>query len=542
MLKKTLMSALCITGLLQMQTAYALCTQTGNDTIDITGTAEPGKTVTVEVFPKGKSGADLDSLESDEYLDILVYHGQTTASADGSWAFRFRMSSESGEYTAYTYTEGDASVNTEDFRYVDTEEFKETVNRINKAGSAEQVHAIIRENRDILGFSDCSQDGIDEAEAAKILYYTKEAEAIKTDDREYVTAIWQKCILVQKILQGTCDNVFDDEALWTDSLSDIKSICSKSYATDSLKKLVTSETKKLMPKGLQEFDSVLTERFVLAVIETPDGIANLKEVLDMFADEIGITPSSSLSPYEAVYGKHFDSFADLKKAFSSSGNSSVKPGGSVGGGGGGGGSSKISVPSRNTEDNTQSTIPRDIFDDTDSVPWARESIIKLAEAGIVSGKGGFKFSPNDNVKREEFVKIISLAFLNDADSAAITFDDVKADDWFFPYVSKAFGSGVITGYGASKFGTGDYITRQDLCVMAYKAKLMSDKSFEFKYKESDEMPFGDRESVSDYAYSAVKTLWQNGIINGRSAEIFDPHGNATRAEAAKIIYSLMLLD
>ena len=45
--------------------------------------------------------------------------------------------------------------------------------------------------------------------------------------------------------------------------------------------------------------------------------------------------------------------------------------------------------------------------------------------------------------------------------------------------------------------------------------------------------------ISDYAKEAVYALNSNGIINGIGNGYFEPMGNATRAQAAQIIYNML---
>ncbi|MGN1116103.1 MAG: S-layer homology domain-containing protein, partial [Candidatus Ornithomonoglobus sp.] len=47
-------------------------------------------------------------------------------------------------------------------------------------------------------------------------------------------------------------------------------------------------------------------------------------------------------------------------------------------------------------------------------------------------------------------------------------------------------------------------------------------------------PFGDSESVSEWAYDAFGWAVSAGIINGRENNTLAPQGSATRAESAKI--------
>ena len=51
--------------------------------------------------------------------------------------------------------------------------------------------------------------------------------------------------------------------------------------------------------------------------------------------------------------------------------------------------------------------------------------------------------------------------------------------------------------------------------------------------------FEDKEKIADYAKESVAALYDMGIINGVSATEFDPLSQATRAQAAKIIYGVL---
>ena len=52
-------------------------------------------------------------------------------------------------------------------------------------------------------------------------------------------------------------------------------------------------------------------------------------------------------------------------------------------------------------------------------------------------------------------------------------------------------------------------------------------------------PFADDAQISDYAKEAVYALRKRAIINGKENNLFAPFDNATRAEAAKVIYGLI---
>lgn len=61
-----------------------------------------------------------------------------------------------------------------------------------------------------------------------------------------------------------------------------------------------------------------------------------------------------------------------------------------------------------------------------------------------------------------------------------------------------------------------------------------------KLRKSERVRSGDFDTVSDYAKIAVASLNRAEIINGYDDMLFMPSNNATRAEAAKMIYSALM--
>ncbi len=195
-------------------------------------------------------------------------------------------------------------------------------------------------------------------------------------------------------------------------------------------------------------------------------------------------------------------------------------------------SKPIALPTVTGE--TKEPILMDVYSDIENVIWARNAIVNLTNQGIVSGKGKDIFAPNDMVTREEFVKMLVGAFAPEVEiSEKISFNDVDKNAWYYPYIEKGVNAGIVTGYSDEFFGVGQNITRQDMAVMTYRAALSNISP------ESEENGFSDFDRVSEYAKTAVSVMSEKGIINGKGDGKFYPNDNATRAEAAKIVYETM---
>ena len=175
-----------------------------------------------------------------------------------------------------------------------------------------------------------------------------------------------------------------------------------------------------------------------------------------------------------------------------------------------------------------------VFADLETTHWAYESIVALKDEGIISGKGDGSFAPNDNVTREEFVKMLVLSLgLNNTDGETPVLSDMSGNEWFAPYVYAAFNNGIVNGIGEG-FGVGQNITRQDMAVLCARAIEFKAVTLE---PVRENMAFADE--ISDYAKDAVAKLWGAGLVNGKSETEFAPTATATRAEAAKMLYEVL---
>lgn len=184
-----------------------------------------------------------------------------------------------------------------------------------------------------------------------------------------------------------------------------------------------------------------------------------------------------------------------------------------------------------------------VFDDLDTVPWAEEAIMLLAERKVINGKGNNKFDPNAYVTREEFAKMVTLGLELVSPGSNMKFDDVPQTAWYYEPIEIAFATGVVKGKTATHFGVGDLITREEMATMIYRAAtfgkyLMDDKVLTTHF----ELPFEDADQISSYAVKGITTLYKAKALSGVSATTFAPKANATRAQAAQMIYNLLKIQ
>ena len=177
------------------------------------------------------------------------------------------------------------------------------------------------------------------------------------------------------------------------------------------------------------------------------------------------------------------------------------------------------------------------IDDIEEFTWAVESIMHLHKEGVINGTGERTFSPQNPVTREEFIKMIVKALLKTNSVYDKEFGKKYEGKWYYSYMAAAEFYALIQGiYDEEDFKEEVYITRQDMCTIAYRAALRADIDLPFKTYSTD---FYDMNKISFYATEAIKELQEADIIHGTGNNMFEPHLTTTRAEAAKIVHNLM---
>ncbi len=259
-------------------------------------------------------------------------------------------------------------------------------------------------------------------------------------------------------------------------------------------------------------------------------IKNLNQSqLEKFAVELSGSDYYSMPEFESGYSAALKTARNYGKSDSgSSGGGGSSSKGSSGGKGG-------FVAPPNTSTNTDpkpgnnEDENKEPFSDLAEADWAKESILKLYEKGIINGKENGRFAPNDTVTREEFTAMIVRAFnLKSQNKAA--FSDVESGAWYEEAVNAAVENKIINGISESRFGVSEELTRQDCAAMC--ARILDYLGVQ---TENAEEIFADDEKIADYAKEAVYRLKKLGIINGMGENTFSPEASCTRAMTAKII-------
>jgi len=161
--------------------------------------------------------------------------------------------------------------------------------------------------------------------------------------------------------------------------------------------------------------------------------------------------------------------------------------------------------------------------------WAQANIEQLVALGAIGGYPDGSFAPEKSISRAEFTSILVKAFKLEG-AADKVFADTQ-NHWAKDAIAVAYANNIISGYDNDKFGPDDPITREQMAVMVVKAAKLE--------LVSGEANFTDSNRISTWAAEAVNTAYSNKLISGYPDQSFGPANNASRAEAATVIFNAM---
>ena len=182
---------------------------------------------------------------------------------------------------------------------------------------------------------------------------------------------------------------------------------------------------------------------------------------------------------------------------------------------------------------SMSTVP--VFSDVPTSYWAYDAINSLSVKDIVSGYPDGTFKPDASITRAEFATMLVKALgLNTAGSTG-QFTDVTTGDWCYGSVNTAVYASLTSGIGDHLFSPNDPITREQMAVMVAKALGTNAPAVD----RTELNAFSDRSAVSSWAVTGMEDVVKAGILSGMHDGTLAPKAEATRAQAAAMIYKLL---
>ena len=164
-----------------------------------------------------------------------------------------------------------------------------------------------------------------------------------------------------------------------------------------------------------------------------------------------------------------------------------------------------------------------------------EAVSKGIAAGLVrtdkpfiSGYAGFEFRPENNMTRAEACTVVARLVVDEKtldNSKSTSFTDLSKDAWYYKYVTYLESIGYLKSY-TGEFKPDQKITRAEFVELVYNMGKVSggDKNVSFK-----DVP------ASHPRYDVIMAAAKAGLVNGKTADTFDPDGNIKRSEVVKVL-------
>ena len=173
------------------------------------------------------------------------------------------------------------------------------------------------------------------------------------------------------------------------------------------------------------------------------------------------------------------------------------------------------------------------FTDVSEKDWFYNDAMFVYKNGLMLGTSKTLFSPHGTVTRGMMATILWRMEGSLAPKDENSFTDVEAGMWYADAITWTTANGIFAGYSKDKFGPDDPITREQLTAIFYR--YADYKGYKLTVTENLDK-FEDADKITDYAKMVMQWAVGNGLIKGKSENLLDPQGTATRAEIAAMLH------
>ena len=179
------------------------------------------------------------------------------------------------------------------------------------------------------------------------------------------------------------------------------------------------------------------------------------------------------------------------------------------------------------------TLAASGFADVRAEDACLQDVLTCTAAGIMTGTGQDRFSPEKPMTRAMLVTVLHRAAGSPSAATGTAFSDVPSGAYYTDAVAWASANSIVTGYGNGRFGSNDPVSRAQIATILWR----------YAGSPSAEagQDFADESSIPAFASAAVDWARANGVVNGTTGNRFDPNGNATRAQVATILRNYLTM-
>ena len=166
----------------------------------------------------------------------------------------------------------------------------------------------------------------------------------------------------------------------------------------------------------------------------------------------------------------------------------------------------------------QGRILMNPFKDVKVSSWFGQYVIDLYNDGIINGTSATTYAPNDTLT---WAAALKLLLVSHGDLKAA---DATGADWSKNAIAKAAELGLV----AADLDGAKAISRLEFCQVAAKLNKLAESKTESKF--------------TDCTDGYVMALVDAKVISGMTETTFEPAASLTRAQIAKILYQLTLIE
>ncbi len=186
------------------------------------------------------------------------------------------------------------------------------------------------------------------------------------------------------------------------------------------------------------------------------------------------------------------------------------------------------------------------FPDVSKNAWYYDAVSYCAQEKYITGYSNGNFGPTDSIQRQDFVLILArVAEVNlkqskyNPSSVVSKFRDVNDSSAYYARaLAWGVSEGIVKGYDNGKFGVGDHVTREQICVFIFRYLQSTGEGLVVTSSMRTALSnFKDGGRISSFAVDAVAWCKYKEVVNGTADGYFNPTNSALRCEVAKIIYN-----
>ena len=175
------------------------------------------------------------------------------------------------------------------------------------------------------------------------------------------------------------------------------------------------------------------------------------------------------------------------------------------------------------------------YTDLNAAAWYHDGVHFCIEHSLMVGSDDL-FAPTASMSRAMAVTALWRLAGSPVTGCDIPFEDIDENAWYAEAVRWAVENGIVFGYSETEFAPNDAVTREQLATLLYRYDRSFGNASARPRKLLNAPRLNNTESVSAWAYDAIRWAVAKGIMNGYPDGSLVPKASANRAETATMLY------